>query len=182
MITISKGRCSCLVFASNYLFFRSAFKIFTFTCALHYFANKFDNLMFYFCFHLLKDSKLDITIGPYETYEDAIFGYKVIDWLCLYTSWFNWNSVADDESYTNSSSSGFGSHFCVKILTWLALYRLCLAVITTLCLFLDISLNLRRLLFSLIGYDMSRNFNWILVPLTHCLNWAWVYSDIPTSW
>ncbi|XP_020209530.1 nudix hydrolase 3-like [Cajanus cajan] len=24
------------------------------------------------------DSKLDVTIGPYETYEDKIFGYKVI--------------------------------------------------------------------------------------------------------
>lgn len=30
--------------------------------------------MFYFLF---KDSKLDVTIGPYETYEDAVFGYKV---------------------------------------------------------------------------------------------------------
>lgn len=25
----------------------------------------------------MKDSKLDVTIGPYETYEDALFGYKV---------------------------------------------------------------------------------------------------------
>lgn len=29
------------------------------------------------CFHHLKDSKLDVTIGPYETYEDSLFGYKV---------------------------------------------------------------------------------------------------------
>ena len=26
----------------------------------------------------MQDSKLDITIGPYETYEDKLFGYKVI--------------------------------------------------------------------------------------------------------
>jgi len=26
----------------------------------------------------LQDSKLDVTIGPYETYEDKLFGYKVI--------------------------------------------------------------------------------------------------------
>lgn len=26
----------------------------------------------------LKDSKLDVTIGPYETYEDTLFGYKVL--------------------------------------------------------------------------------------------------------
>ena len=26
----------------------------------------------------MQDSKLDVTIGPYETYEDKLFGYKVI--------------------------------------------------------------------------------------------------------
>lgn len=25
----------------------------------------------------MQDSKLDVTIGPYETYEDKLFGYKV---------------------------------------------------------------------------------------------------------
>lgn len=33
----------------------------------------------------MQDSKLDVTIGPYETYEDKLFGYKVIienDTLC----------------------------------------------------------------------------------------------------
>lgn len=26
----------------------------------------------------MQESKLDVTIGPYETYEDKLFGYKVI--------------------------------------------------------------------------------------------------------
>lgn len=38
------------------------------------FGNQFLIILFKITF---KDSKLDITIGPYETYEDAIFGYKV---------------------------------------------------------------------------------------------------------
>lgn len=38
----------------------------------------------YLCYYLLKDSKLDITIGPYETYEDGLFGYKVFtSAICL---------------------------------------------------------------------------------------------------
>lgn len=43
-------------------------------------------LTFYFpAYHSFQDSKLDVTIGPYETYEDAIFGYKVhVDYLCLW--------------------------------------------------------------------------------------------------
>lgn len=36
-----------------------------------------DVLIMFPYFHHLKDSKLDVTIGPYETYEDALFGYKV---------------------------------------------------------------------------------------------------------
>lgn len=35
-----------------------------------------------FCY--LQDSPIDVTIGPYETYEDGLFGYKVLpDWLFL---------------------------------------------------------------------------------------------------
>lgn len=31
-----------------------------------------------YIFLVLKDSKVDVTIGPYETYEDVLFGYKVL--------------------------------------------------------------------------------------------------------
>lgn len=41
------------------------------------FPGAFHNLNFS-CSFVFKDSKLDITIGPYETYEDALFGYKVM--------------------------------------------------------------------------------------------------------
>nr|POF19857.1 nudix hydrolase 3 [Quercus suber] len=38
-------------------------------------SNRFCNCYFAFLKQLF-DSKLDVTIGPYETYEDALFGYK----------------------------------------------------------------------------------------------------------
>lgn len=31
----------------------------------------------FWSFIFVQDSKIDVTIGPYETYEDTLFGYKV---------------------------------------------------------------------------------------------------------
>lgn len=35
------------------------------------------NILLISFFLFIQDSILDLTIGPYETYEDALFGYKV---------------------------------------------------------------------------------------------------------
>lgn len=32
----------------------------------------------------MQDSKIDVTIGPYETYEDTLFGYKVLFFNLFY--------------------------------------------------------------------------------------------------
>lgn len=58
--------------------------LFAFMVTLHWAEN-------FICFVLnsvFKDSKLDITIGPYETYEDTIFGYKVFLMAIIYNALF----------------------------------------------------------------------------------------------
>ncbi|XP_028220230.1 nudix hydrolase 3-like [Glycine soja] len=45
------------------------------------------------------DSKLDVTIGPYETYEDKLFGYKVIIALQFFCATFEaYIGIRDDEA------------------------------------------------------------------------------------
>lgn len=41
----------------------------------------------------MQDSKLDITIGPYETYEDKLFGYKVLGKYFIFSFIISFNII-----------------------------------------------------------------------------------------